>query len=139
MALGTVATQLSAVDIIVTIHATELRQPESAAGFVAGLATFFLVGAFERKLCPLVVEVVRVQTHNVDLSAMMIAMASDALDRLSISNSSVKPTIGIDVPGDALMTIETEWCLVVLIEMHVTHIAIGLDSSVSFNELSGHQ
>ena len=139
MTLGTVATQLSAVGILVTIHATELREPESAVGFVASLTTLFLVGAFERKLCPLVVEAVGVQTHNVGLSAMMIAMASDALDRLSISNSSVKPTIGIDVPGDALMTIETEWCLVVLIEMHVTHIAIGLDFRVGFNELSRHQ
>jgi hypothetical protein len=85
------------------------------------------------------VEMIGVKANYVSLPALVLAMAYNAFDGLLTSQAAMVSTSRGDVPGDAVMTVQAQGRLVVLVEMNVTLIAVRFDFRVSLDQLSRHQ
>ena len=123
--------------IFVTTGTGPVRIPEFRVALMAIFAAQRLVGGKQRKIGPIVIEMIGINARYVLLTTLMVSMTTATVDWPCSSHASMEPAFGFDIRCDFFMAIHAKWCLIGLVETHVAFVAVALELGMALGQLAG--
>ena len=108
------------------------------SGFMAGVTGLRYMGALERKVAVIMIEQFRLQAHDVGAAAFVFGVTLFAGRLGHLRMPGMKALTGLEVPGNRLMTIQTQPVLRGAIEHVVTVAAIVLEIRMTLDHRARH-